>query len=134
MTAWDQSVTPTPKAGGGGCSRRHPPDEQVPDCKDRQHGQRGIGGGGEVDEVGTVTEGQVREEMREHYVGRIAGRVRHTEHADLHLEHRHVEQVGRVVRQDSRCQRSQVEYEHEHRDPQTGEGRTRLRVVFATVQ
>src|SRR5215204_6223086 len=97
MTAWDQSVTPTPKASA--------PAEQIPGREDRQHGQRRIGGGGEVDAVGTVTEGQVREEMREQYVGRVAGRVRHVEHTDLHLEHRHVEQIGRVVRQDSRRQR-----------------------------
>jgi hypothetical protein len=118
----------------GGCSRRHPPAEQIPGREDRQHGQRRIGGGGEVDAVGTVTEGQVREEMREQYVGRVAGRVRHAEHTDLHLEHRHVEQIGRVVRQDSRRQRSQVENQHEYGDTHAGEGRTHPRVAFATVE
>jgi len=61
----------------GGYSRRHPPAEQVPGCENRQHGQRRVAGGGEVGAVGTVAEGQVREEVRQHQIGRVAGRVRH---------------------------------------------------------
>jgi hypothetical protein len=46
----------------------------------------------------------------------------------------HVEQIGRVVRQNSRRQRSQVENEHEYGDPYAGEGRTHPQVAFATVE
>ena len=60
--------------------------------------------------------------------------VGHAEHADLHLEHRHVEQVGRVVREYGRRQRPQVQDEHEQGDPRASEDNAPPRVAFATVE
>ncbi len=90
-----------------------------------EHSRDAVDGGGEVHAVGWVPERQIGEEVCQHHVGGVAGRMADSEHRDLGLQHRGVERVRSTVTQDRRRQRPRVQDGGDGGDRRAAEGYAR---------